>query len=442
MRLVRHAELALLEQILVFLALPEEILEFVAVLGRIAVAERAGDYQQESLMLQIGHIVLVQTVEFGVERILEYLDESLGVSLGLARFRAVQHGAFDSLGECFAHEFGREFHGARDLSECAFGLGNGVLRVAKQPHVALPRRVLVLVRGLEYIVEHFQMKHGRQVTAERRHHPDPVGGTAAPQVILVLVVFHEGLGGRMVVRDGNVVLLVRAEYSIAQLDQSFVFPQRVDVLRVEAHLLSDQRELVEAIGVGKIAAYLSAHVPAIERTRGKLDAAHVQSHGGHGGHTVPLEFEVFEPGILGMRDFHLVDQLLGYFEHFGVLAVRLQNKRQHVEVGVFGRPAEFHAHVGELDVGLVAHVRVVVQFVAGVHEVLTVPEAEVFVGLGALPEYGDCRADDAAVVGVAYVVADGLEHAVGVDHAARVEQLQLGPLNSADAARRVSSISK
>lgn len=98
------------------------------------------------------------------------------------------------------------------------------------------------------------------------------------------------------------------------------------------------------------------------------------------------------------RNFH--DKIGWQLEPLGVLSVRLQDEREHFKVLVLGLPAEFYAHLGELDLILVADHRVLVDAKAGVVDELTVPDAKIMAGLFALSK--DCyrRANVALVARV------------------------------------------
>jgi hypothetical protein len=63
---------------------------------------------------------------------------------------------------------------------------------------------LVVIWGLQLIERHFLVKHGSHRARQRRHNPHPVCGTAVPQAQLILIMFHEGLRGRVVVHNSHV----------------------------------------------------------------------------------------------------------------------------------------------------------------------------------------------------------------------------------------------
>ena len=65
------------------------------------------------------------------------------------------------------------------------------------------------------IVEHLLVENGGDTPRNGRDYPDPVGRAAPAQTLLILHVFQEGLGRRVVVRDGHVVFLwlIKADFN-------------------------------------------------------------------------------------------------------------------------------------------------------------------------------------------------------------------------------------
>lgn len=66
---------------------------------------------------------------------------------------------------------------------------------------------LVVIEGREDIVQHLLVEDGGDAARHGRHDPHPVCGAAAPRAELALHVLHEGLGGRVVIHDGHILLL-------------------------------------------------------------------------------------------------------------------------------------------------------------------------------------------------------------------------------------------
>lgn len=108
------------------------------------------------------------------------------------------------------------------------------------------------------------------------------------------------------------------------------------------------------------------------------------------------------------RNFH--DKIGRQLEPLGVLSVSLQDERQYFKVLVLGLPAKFYAHLGELDLILVADHRVLIDAKPSVVDELTVPNAKIMSGLFTLSE--DCyrRSDVAFVARVLQMVAYRFEH--------------------------------
>lgn len=65
----------------------------------------------------------------------------------------------------------------------------------------------ILIGGLEFVEQHFLVEDLREGATDGRDYPDPVGGAPSPGLLLVLHVLHEGLGGRVVVSNGDAYLL-------------------------------------------------------------------------------------------------------------------------------------------------------------------------------------------------------------------------------------------
>lgn len=66
---------------------------------------------------------------------------------------------------------------------------------------------LISVGGEEVVVCHLLVEHRSNGTWHGWHYPAPVRGAALPQALLILVVFHERLGCRVVVYNRHVVYL-------------------------------------------------------------------------------------------------------------------------------------------------------------------------------------------------------------------------------------------
>lgn len=66
---------------------------------------------------------------------------------------------------------------------------------------------LVLKGWGEPVVEHLLVEDRGDAARHGGHNPHPVGGTAPSAAVLILHVFDEGLGGRVVVHNGHLVTL-------------------------------------------------------------------------------------------------------------------------------------------------------------------------------------------------------------------------------------------
>jgi hypothetical protein len=155
---------------------------------------------------------------------------------------------------------------------------------------------LVLVRRLQIVEGHLLVEDGSGGARERRHDPDPVGGTAVAEAHLVLQVLHEGLGGGVVVHYGDALLLETVQDGDVHLDHRLVLPQGDGGASVQPHPLSHRLQHVQPVGVAHVpAAYLGAHVPAVKGGGGELQAPHVEHHARDCGQAVPFQAEVLEP---------------------------------------------------------------------------------------------------------------------------------------------------
>ncbi len=247
------------------------------------------------------------------------LPQPLGKELRTTGLGGVEDGRLDALAQCFAcvekvrqlkftqillqpiyltKEVRGELDRLGDLLEAQLSgrASNGVPTTSRSiertvlPDVGLPGRVLVLVGGLQLVVEHFLVEDGRQRAADGRDDPHPVGGTAPAKAVFILQVLHEGLGGGVVVHYGHIGALVAVEDGGCDLHRSSVLPQGRIGGGVQAHVGGHQGEDVVAVGVAEVPhRHLGVHVPAAEGAGGEFDAADVEFHRADCGQGVPLQ---------------------------------------------------------------------------------------------------------------------------------------------------------
>ena len=245
----------------------------------------------------------------------------------------------------------------------------------------------------------------------------------------------------VVVRHRHARHVERVLHRAHQLDHGPVAPQRALRTAVEAHPVRDDGQEVVALRVGQVAgADLGAEVPAVERRRRVGDAADRQRHVADRGHRVPPQPELGEPRELGVHERHLQHGVARQLVHLGDGTVGGDQERQHVEAaGWFGRlPAEGERVLGELHLPAVAADAARRRAVPGVAHQLVVEDA----GAGPVGpvgrEHGDRGPDPAAAGGRAQVCGALVGDGGRAPHGPPVAHVQPGPVQPADAARRVA----
>ena len=66
---------------------------------------------------------------------------------------------------------------------------------------------LVLVGGPEFVVEHLLVEDWACATGNRWDYPHPISRRSSAQAPFVLQMFHEGIGGRVVIGNCNTLTL-------------------------------------------------------------------------------------------------------------------------------------------------------------------------------------------------------------------------------------------
>ncbi len=106
--------------------------------------------------------------------------------------------------------------------------------------------------------------------------------------------------------------LVGMQHRGVELDQRAVEPEITGAPTVEPHPFGDDGEEVVAMRVGQVArADLGAHVPAVERRRGKPGAGGVQPHVADDRDGVPTQAELLEPWEPRVTQRHLAHEAGG-----------------------------------------------------------------------------------------------------------------------------------
>jgi len=284
------------------------------------------------------------------------------------------------------------------------------------------------------------MENRRRRAGNRRHNPRPFGLRLTAGALLAFAKLDELTRRLMVIDESHAFLLERPQHRLIELNERMVAPQIARLAGIEAKLFGNDRQLVVARHIAKIAGTnFRAHVPTVEWRAGVNFRTSRKDHVGNRRHRVPLETQLAKPLVTRMADCHLAYQLRRQIVNAQRLAA-LNDQWQKIKSRRARQrpPAERQCHPRELEVHRITENAAIGRLVRSVSDELVAPNADLI--FRAAPwRHHRHQWRDPPIAGRAFqMLAGGLENFVGRGELAGIDHLQRFPMQPTDAAHGIA----